>query len=80
MYIQDGVQQQLHSSLVVFGDDPQYTAMSKTVGLPVGIAVKLILNGEIRSVGVPIPTSKDSYSPVLQELAAYGINFVEELV
>jgi len=80
MYIQDGVQQQLHSSLVVFGDDPQYTAMSKTVGLPVGIAVKLILNGEIRSVGVQIPTSKDIYSPVLQELAAYGINFVEELV
>ena len=37
-----------------------------------------ILNGEITSVGVKIPTTKDIYIPVLKELAENGINFVEE--
>lgn len=79
-YIQDGAEQKLNSSLVVFGDDTRYTAMAKTVGLPAAIATKLILNGEISATGVQIPTTQDIYAPVLEELAAYGINFVEELV
>jgi len=70
----------LHSSLVVFGDNQINTAMAKTVGLPVAIAVKLILNGSINSFGVKIPTSKDIYFPVLSELEDNGIIFVEELV
>ena len=52
--------------------------MAKTVGLPVAIATKLILNGEINSIGVKIPTTKDIYSPVLKELEENGINFIEE--
>ena len=79
-YTQDGAEQKLNSSLVVFGDDPRYTAMAKTVGLPAAIATKLILNGEISATGVLIPTTKDIYVPVLEELATYGINFVEELI
>ena len=79
-YIQDGAERKLNSSLVVFGDDPRYTAMAKTVGLPAAIATKLILNAEISATGVQIPTTKDIYVPVLEELATYGINFVEELI
>ena len=79
-YLQEGEQKKLNSSLLVFGDDPRYTAMAKTVGLPVAIATKLILSGEINSVGVKIPTTKDIYIPVLNELSENGINFVEELV
>jgi saccharopine dehydrogenase-like NADP-dependent oxidoreductase len=79
-YLQNGEQKRLNSSLVVFGEDPRYTAMAKTVGLPVAIATKLILNGEIRSKGVKIPTTKDIYIPVLKELEENGINFIEELV
>jgi len=79
-YTQNGQQNKLNSSLLVFGDDPRYTAMAKTVGLPVAIAVKLILSGAINSVGVKIPTAKDIYVPVLKELEENGINFVEELV
>jgi saccharopine dehydrogenase-like NADP-dependent oxidoreductase len=79
-YVQNGQQQKLNSSLLVFGDDPRYTSMAKTVGLPVAIATKLILNGEIKSTGVKIPTTKDIYVPVLKELEENGINFVEELV
>ena len=79
-YLQNGKQKRLNSSLVVFGEDPRYTAMAKTVGLPVAIATKLILNGEIRSKGVKIPTIKDIYIPILKELEENGINFIEELV
>jgi len=79
-YLQNGAQQKLNSSLVVFGNDPRHTAMAKTVGLPVAIATKLILNGKINSIGVQIPTTKDIYVPVLKELAENGINFIEELV
>lgn len=77
-YLQKGELKKLNSSLLVFGDDPVYTSMAKTVGLPVAIATKLILNGEITSLGVKIPTGKDIYIPVLKELEKYGVNFVEE--
>ena len=79
-YMQNGEQKKLNSSLLVFGDDPRYTSMAKTVGLPVAIATKLILNGAIKSTGVRIPTTKDIYVPVLKELEENGINFIEELV
>ena len=51
-YLKNGEKQRLKSSLVVLGDDTRFTAMAKTVGLPVAIATKLILNGEIKSTGV----------------------------
>ena len=79
-FLQNGNKKKLNSSLLVFGDNPRSTAMAKTVGLPVAIAAKLILNGVIQSTGVKIPTSKDIYAPVLEELREHGINFVEELV
>ena len=79
-YLQNGEHKRLNSSLVVFGEDPKYTAMAKTVGLPGAIVTKLILNGEIKSKGVKIPTTKDIYIPVLKELEENGINFIEELV
>ena len=70
----------LNSSLVVYGEDSQRTAMAKTVGLPVAIATKLILNKIICLTGVRIPTEKDIYLPVLEELEENKINFIEELV
>ena len=79
-YVQNGEQKKLNSSLLVFGDDPRYTSMAKTVGLPVAIATKLILSGAIKSTGVKIPNTKDIYVPVLKELEENGINFVEELI
>ncbi len=79
-YVQNGEQKKLNSSLLVFGADPRYTSMAKTVGLPVAIATKLILSGAIKSTGVKIPTTKDIYVPVLKELEENGINFVEELI
>ena len=42
------------------------------------IAVKLILNGVIKSIAVKIPVTKDIYNPVLDELSENRINFIEE--
>jgi len=68
----------LTSSLVVIGEDSQRTAMAKTVGLPVGIIAKLLLQNQIQHPGVIIPTLAAIYEPVLTELASYGVCFVEE--
>jgi len=67
-----------HSSMVVKGDDQTHTAMAKTVGLPVGIAAKMILKGKINEAGIHIPIKKDIYIPVLEELKEYGIDFNEK--
>ena len=63
------------SQLVVKGKDFLHTAMARTVGLPLGIAAKLILRGSIRSSGLQIPVIPDIYEPVLNELAACDIYF-----
>ena len=77
-YELDGERYQIESSFVVLGENQTYTAMSKTVGLPVGIAAVKILKGEIRTPGVQIPISKEVYEPILKELEAHGIIFSEE--
>ena len=66
------------SSLVVHGEDHLRTAMAKTVGLPLGIAAILILEGKISLTGLHIPILPEIYTPVLEELARQGIRFVEE--
>ncbi|MBI1782567.1 MAG: saccharopine dehydrogenase, partial [Sphingobacteriales bacterium] len=67
----------VNSSLIVKGDDSLHTAMAKTVGLPLGIAAKLILRGKIQLTGIQIPVVKEIYEPVLEELAEQGIVFKE---
>jgi saccharopine dehydrogenase-like NADP-dependent oxidoreductase len=74
----DGKRFRIHSSLVVIGGERPYTAMSDTVGLPLGIVGKLILDGTIREKGVHIPISKSIYAPALDELEQYGIIFEEK--
>ena len=68
------------SSMVNLGEDPIYTAMSNTVGLPVAIAAKMILNGEIGLKGVTLPIQKEVYLPILKELESYGITFKESIM
>jgi saccharopine dehydrogenase-like NADP-dependent oxidoreductase len=65
------------STMVDFGQPHGYTSMARTVGLPAAIAVKLILHGEIDLLGVQVPVVPEIYQPVLAELEALGIRFVE---
>ncbi len=67
------------STLIVKGDDEERTAMAKTVGLPLGIAAKLILEGKIKSTGLKIPIDPEIYEPVLMELKLSGITFHENI-
>ena len=77
-YELNGEKQQIESSMVCIGDNQTYTAMAKTVGLPVAIATLKILNGEITTPGVQMPILKEVYEPILKELEAHGIVFTEK--
>ncbi len=79
-YELNGKKHQIESSFIVLGENQTYTAMSKTVGLPVGIAALKILKGEIKTPGVQIPINKEVYEPILNELENYGIKFTEKEV
>lgn len=76
----NGEKRQIDATMVVVGEDQTYTAMSKTVGLPVAMATLDILNGKIKTPGVQIPISKEVYTPILEELKAYGVSFKEKKV
>jgi saccharopine dehydrogenase-like NADP-dependent oxidoreductase len=76
-YKLNGKKYQIDATMVTIGEDETYTAMAKTVGLPVAIATLSILNGEIRTPGVHIPINKEVYQPILKELEDYGIIFNE---
>jgi saccharopine dehydrogenase (NADP+, L-glutamate forming) len=67
------------SSLAVTGENSIYTAMAKTVGLPVAVAAKLILSNKIKLTGVQIPVSREFYMPILEELKKYEISFTEQV-
>ncbi len=79
-YELNGEKKQIVSSMVCIGDNQVYTAMAKTVGLPVAIATLKILNGEIKTPGVQIPIKKEVYEPILEELKENGIVFAEKKV
>lgn len=79
-YEMNGEKHQIESSLMVKGENQTFTAMAKTVGLPVAIATLKILNKEITTPGVQIPITKEVYAPILKELEDYGITFVEKKV
>ena len=79
-YELDGEMHQIDSSMVTIGEDRTYTAMAKTVGLPVAMATIAILNEVITTPGVQIPISKEVYEPILKELESYDIKFTEKKV
>ncbi|WP_163409051.1 saccharopine dehydrogenase family protein [Flavobacterium ajazii] len=77
-YELNGEKKQIDSKMVCIGEDQTYTAMAKTVGLPVAIATLLILNGKITTPGVQLPINKEVYLPILEELESYGVVFHEQ--
>jgi saccharopine dehydrogenase-like NADP-dependent oxidoreductase len=77
IYAQNDEKYNIKSHLIVKGEDNIRTAMAKTVGLPLGIAAKLILQGKIKETGLHIPVIPSIYIPVLAELEFHGILFHE---
>ncbi len=74
----NGEQKQIDAKMVCIGEDQTYTAMAKTVGLPVAMATLQILNGNITTPGVQLPINKEVYLPILKELEDYGVVFYEK--
>ena len=77
-YSISGTRHKIISSMVNIGENQVFTAMSNTVGLPVAICGKMILNGTLTLKGVQIPVMKEVYEPILSELENYGITFTEK--
>jgi len=67
----------MHSYMIVQGEDNLRTAMAKTVGLPLGITAKLLLQDKIALTGLHIPLMPEVYNPVLKELEEHDIRFEE---
>ena len=66
------------SAMAIEGKNQEETAMAMTVGLPLGIATKLLMLGKIKHKGVVLPIHQDIYQPILTELEAFGIRFEEK--
>ena len=69
--------ERIRSTLVLEGEAGGCTAMARTVGLPVVIAVKLLLGGELSLTGCLIPTHPAIYVPVLARIERAGLRFTE---
>lgn len=76
-YLLNNEKKSIVAYLTVAGENEVETAMSKTVGIPLGISAKLLLAGKIKQRGVVIPIDKEIYEPVLAELQTLGIRVIE---
>lgn len=76
-YTLNGEEKMIASHMIRKGVNAEQTAMAETVGLPVGIATRMILEGVIHTPGVHLPITKEIYVPMLKELAEVGITFEE---
>ncbi len=73
----DGSQEEVREQLVELGDRWGDSAMARTVSVTAGIGVHLIAEEGIQAVGVQIPTLREIYEPVLEELGERGIKLTE---
>ena len=68
------------STMIAFGEPGGDSAMARTVSLPLAIAARMVLDGEVDQPGVQIPVRPSLYEPILTELAELGITLDEENV
>ncbi|XP_005100303.1 alpha-aminoadipic semialdehyde synthase, mitochondrial [Aplysia californica] len=75
----DGKREHRGIDLVNYGDPNGFSAMARTVGLPTGIAARMILAGEIQTKGVCAPMAPETYVPILARLKKEGITALETI-
>jgi saccharopine dehydrogenase-like NADP-dependent oxidoreductase len=81
VYTRKNVETKVISSMAVIGEHGDYSAMAKTVGLPMAILTTFILNGKIPIIpGVHIPNISSIAKPVLRELSKHGIQFTDKIL
>lgn len=79
-YTLDGKNKRDVSDLVMQGENAENTAMARLVGLPLGIFLRLMSEGKIQTTGVHIPTMREVYGPVLDEMEKYGMKFTHRTI
>ncbi len=79
-FIQNSKKYQIESYMTLEGEDASYTAMSKTVGMPIFYAAEMILNQKIEETGILLPLKKEIYEPILKKLNEIGIIFHERII
>lgn len=68
------------SSMVNEGIPYGDSAMSRAVSLPPAIATKLIMEGKITTKGVCMPSTKEMYEPILDEMETFGFSFKKDVI
>ena len=77
----DGSKETRTATLVDYGKVGGYSSMAATVGLPVAIATKMVLDGEIKGPGLVAPYSPSINDPIMKELKEkYGIYLIEKTI
>lgn len=76
----DGSKETRTSTLLEYGTPHGYSAMARTVGVPCGIAVQLILDGELNTPGVLAPMTDEINAPIYRELVKENIVCHEEVI
>ena len=71
--------EKLISTMIDYGIPNGDSSMSRTVGLPAAIGVRMILEEKITDRGVLVPVKKSIYEPVLKELESLNIGFIERV-
>ena len=71
----DDHDENVYSTLVEYGIPGGDSAMARTVGIPLAIATRMVLNGTIDERGVVTPVKPEIYNPILDELEGLGISF-----
>ncbi len=73
----DRPDERITSTFAVEGEPGGFSAMSKTVGLPVAIATVLKLRGDLSLTGSLIPTHPAIYESILPGIESAGLRFTE---
>jgi saccharopine dehydrogenase (NADP+, L-glutamate forming) len=76
---ENGNKEEITSTMIDYGIPNGDSSMSRTVSLPVAIAVRMILEGRFSKPGVWIPVIPELYNPILNELESVGIKCEETI-
>ena len=78
IYEEDNKEKKIISYLKLEGEDSIYTAMAKTVGLPIAILIEHIIISNKKFRGINLPFNRDIYEPVLKKLEKLGVVFKDK--